>query len=511
VGAFAPKTADLTSVPRSPFTNAYEPFPGIRTEEEKQQLGSIAAPGTVRVPGPHGIQVNIPADTGTGLARAFGAGAPEGSTMANLTGQRGTKDNLRLFAPEQLMTETERAQHPILTGAGEFAGSFTSPEGIMMLAGTAGAGELAGPAAQTVKRLLASGFTAQMLSDAAQRVPEISDAIQRGDTYNAYRLATHAGLSAATAGLAGRGMLDEVAHVEAHRGSIGTPLGRDFARDRADRAAQINAQAQTGLENVDSLAAQGELQRLGGRAAQRMQDFEANAAARQGFGNLANAEQGIEAARQARINAPVDVPPVRGEPALLRGPAQGPEPNPLAAEAAQVREQQAQQKPAFNVIDMRRRLGEPDQPPYYEISPYAPPESNRLIVRPSAADTIGPPTGRLAKLIGANVPPEGDVDFRPTGPGTQPATAAAPKLQPIEQRFPPDVLDDARREIQSAADLAGTFERPGRYFSSVGQTDEMIPQRSQSSAKGIQAGGTWYGVSSSRHMVGDQFPWNNKS
>jgi hypothetical protein len=110
-------------------------------------------------------------------------------------------------------------------------------------------------------------------------------------------------------------MLDEVAPVEAPRGSVGTPLGRDFATDRADRAAQVNAQAQTGLENVDTLAAQGELQRLGGRAAQRMQDFEANAAARQGFGNLANTEQGIEAARQARINAPVDVPPVRGEPA----------------------------------------------------------------------------------------------------------------------------------------------------------------------------------------------------
>jgi hypothetical protein len=504
VSAFAPKTADLTAIPRSPFTNTLETSPGIRTEEEKQRLGSIAAPGNVRVLGPHGTQIQIPADTGTGLARALGAGAPEGSVMANLTGQRGTKDNLRLFAPEQLMTETERAQHPILTGAGEFAGSLTSPEGIMMLAGTAGAGELAGPAAQTVKQLLAAGFTAQMLADSASKVPEISDAIRRGDSYNAKRLVTHAVLSAGMAGLAGRGMLDEVPPVEAPRGSIGTPIARDFATGRADRAAQVNAQAQTGLENVDTSAAQGELQRLGGRAARRMQDFEANAAARQGVGNLADAEQGIEAAKQARINAPVDVPPVRGEPTLLRGRRLGPEPNPLAVEAAGVREQQAERKPDFDVIDMRRRLGEPDQPPpYYEIAPSTPRESKSLIARPSAADTIGPPTGRLAKLIGANRPPEGDVDFRPTGAEAQPATAAASKQQLIEQRFPSDVLDDARREIQSAADLAGTFERPGRYFSTYAQNEQPTVRTGQDK----QFGGTWYGVSSSRHMVADQFPW----
>jgi hypothetical protein len=507
VSAFAPKTADLTAIPRSPFTNAFETSPGMRTEEEKQQLGSITAPGKVRLPGPHGTQLDIPADTGTGFARALGAGAPEGSEMASITGQRGTKDNLRLFAPEQLMTETERAQHPILTGAGEFAGGLTSPEGIMMLAGTAGAGELAGPAAQTVKQLLAAGFTAQMLADSASKVPEISDAIRRGDSYNAKRLITHAVLGAGMAGITGRGMFDEAAETTLPRGSVTRPLSIDEATARGDRNAAVNAQAQTGLENVDRSVAEGELQRLGGRAARRMQDFEANAAARRGMGNLAGAEQGIEAAKQARINAPVDIPPTRGEPAMIGGPPLGPERNPLETEAAQVREQQAQQRPDFSVIDTRRRLGEPDQPPYYEIPPFASPESNRLIVRPSAADTIGPPTGRLAKLIGANAPPESDVDFRP-GPA-QPVTAAAPKLQPIEQRFPSDVLDDARKEIQSAADLAGTFERPGRYFSSVGQTDEMIPQRSQSSAKGIQAGGTWYGVSSSRHMVGDQFPWYN--
>jgi hypothetical protein len=207
--AVAPKYFDVNSVPRSPFTGAFITGPPMLTEEEKQRAGTIGP--RPRGGAAHGTPYEGYADIGERVTRAFGAGAPEGSVMANLTGQRGTKDNLRLFAPEQLMTETERARHPILTGAGEFAGSFTSPEGIMMLAGTAGAGELAGPASQTVKQLLAAGFTAQMLSDAAQRVPEISEAIKRGDTYTAKRLATHAALSAVTAGLAGRGMLPEEA------------------------------------------------------------------------------------------------------------------------------------------------------------------------------------------------------------------------------------------------------------------------------------------------------------
>ena len=43
VSAFAPKTADLTSVPRSPFTNAYEPFPGIRTEAASPHLAPFAS------------------------------------------------------------------------------------------------------------------------------------------------------------------------------------------------------------------------------------------------------------------------------------------------------------------------------------------------------------------------------------------------------------------------------------------------------------------------------------
>ena len=456
---FEPKSFDLTSIPRSPFTNAYAPAPPIATEEEKQRQGMIASPGRVRIPGPHGSQVEIPADTGAGMARAFGAGAPEGSVMANLTGQRGTKDNLRLFAPEQLMTEAEQRQHPILTGAGEFAGGFTSPESLTLLGLTAGAGELAGPGAETVKRLLAAGFSGSMLYGAAQKVPAISEAIRTGDTYKAQRLLTQAALEAGTAGFAGRGAFEEAPPATVSKGTISAPLAVDSAVARAGR---------------------------------RLQDFAANQSARQGVSNLADAEQGIETAKQARINAPVNVPPTRGEPVLLSGPSLGPERNPLAVAAERVREEQAaRQSPGFNVVDKRRFTpGAPQAEtasPHFEI---AGPQRQQagLIATPPAGETLGA-RGRSATM-------------------TQLASRVLPQIEnSLTQRFSPDVLDAARQELSAAAGLASSFERPGRYFAEYGDQHEHMPSRSTSAAKGIHAGGSWYGVGSARPMINDMHPW----
>jgi hypothetical protein len=206
-----PPTIDTTRIPRNPFTNKLELEPPILTEEEKQRAGTIRPPGKMTVPGPHGIPIQVPEDTGAGVMRMLGAGAPEGSEMANLTGQRGVRnpDEMRLLAPEQLMTESEQQQHPFLTGAGEFAGGMTTPESLALILGTAGAGELAGPAAQTARRLLAAGFTAQMLQGAIQQVPEVADAIRRGDTYNAKRLLAKMALTAGMAGLAAHGTFEE--------------------------------------------------------------------------------------------------------------------------------------------------------------------------------------------------------------------------------------------------------------------------------------------------------------
>lgn len=479
VRALAPKTFDLTSIPRSPFTNNLETSPGMRTEEETQREGSVG-------PRTQGFWERA--------ARAAGAGAPEGSKVAEWTGQTGTKDNVRLFAPEQLMSSSEQQRHPILAGAGEFAGGFTSPESLILIGLTAGAGQLAGPGATIAKRLLSAGFSIPMLISAARETPEIADAFRRGDKSEGERLLTRAVLTAGTAGLAGRGMFEEAAPTSVPKGTISRPMAIDEATSRGDRNAVINAQAETGLENVDAKVKQAILRRAVDRAQKVMNEVNANASARQGMGHLAFLEKALEGMKQARIDAPVEVPKTyEGETPILQGPPQGPERNPLEAEAERIREERAQrERPDFRVVDSRRVAPEEareSQPTHYDIN--AGPErtaQREAVERPSAGDLIGV-RGR-SKAVS-------DLADRVRGE----------QENSLVQRFGPDVLGDARQELNAAAGLASSFERPGRYFSSIGQTEEMIPQRSQSSARGVHAGGTWYGVGSARNMIEGMHPW----
>jgi hypothetical protein len=601
-----PPSMDITQIPRNVFTGGAQQ-PGMATEEETAREGMI---------GPSPIKA-----TGNVFL-------PGRNPNATLEGNEPLVDPSRgLLAPQNLMTETEQRQHPVLTGLGELGEGLTTPENLAFLAGTWGVGSLAGAGAKTLKQLISAGFTAQMLVGAGEKYPEIADAIHRGDTYNAKRLLTHAIGGVVLAGAASRGMLEEPPSPFAEKGAISGPLAMD---EGTAHARQI------------------------------VRDLETH----------------------ARVNAPVNIPKLpetTEQPPILQGPPQGPEPNPLHTEAERVREQQAEQtQPGLTVIDRRRVSPEqPEAPPFYEIKGAVPRRPPGVIVRPSPGETISAPTGRLANVIGAGESlapetpktlgaqvdalangtnkavyfPKGQKDV-PEAPddatvteikGNQPGSgtwyhsdditpqqiraavkdgsypqllgytqpkeqavaagkptavvarhadgtelkaglvdssnpqavaeqaaefarqfpqskigvespesviasrkgvtppasrrtsqiesqlgtdaildairgtaAAAPttesinfrqKQQPLAERFSPATLEEARQELTAAHQLASSFDQPGRYFSSVGQTEEMIPQRSQSSAKGIQAGGTWYGVSSSRHIVADQFPW----
>lgn len=328
------------------------------------------------------------------IKMAIGAGAPEGSVAANVTGQTGTRGTPQLITPEAAMTESEQQRHPVLTGAGEFVGGMTSPDNLLILGLTGGAGELAGPGSQAVKRMLAAGFSLPMLYSAAQQVPGISDALKKNDYSTALRLMTKAGLTAAAAGLAAHGMGEEGAPLTAPRGTVSQPLARDTAVDRADTAAPINAQAQTGLENVDTAVAQAPITKAAAKAARIMPEVNANAAARTGTAKLAAAEQGVEAAKQARINAPVQVPPTTEPPAMLSGPPAGPAANPLETEAAQVREQQATRQAKnpdnLTVLDKRRVPPAPG-----ELEGHIGPKGEQLA--PESSETLKAQTDALAK------------------------------------------------------------------------------------------------------------------
>jgi hypothetical protein len=159
-----PPMMDTAQVPLNVFTSRPQ-APGMATVEEAQREGSLDA-------APQSLAIRV--------ARAVGAGAPEGSVVASLTGQRGTKTNLRLFAPEELMTESEQQDHPILAGAGDFLGGMTSPENLALIGLTAGAGQLAGPGSAVVKRLLAAGFSLPAMASAARMTPAIGEAFRKG-------------------------------------------------------------------------------------------------------------------------------------------------------------------------------------------------------------------------------------------------------------------------------------------------------------------------------------------
>lgn len=69
------------------------------------------------------------------------------------------------------------------------------------------------------------------------------------------------------------------------------------------------------------------------------------------------------------------------------------------------------------------------------------------------------------------------------------------KIEPLEKRFAPDVLEEAQQELRAAHELASSFDKPGRF--PVGPEDAL-----RSSDRDA-----WMGVSSSRHIVAEQFPW----
>ena len=327
--SFEPKTFDTTQISRSPFTNQLEPGPRMLTEEEKQRTGVIRPLGTVTstIPGPHGgftAQVSPTADEG--LARAIGAGAPSGSGIGRLKRAAGLTESeieqeqqggMRLFDPSLLMSETEREQHPILTGLGQLGAGLTTPENLAILAGTMGFGEL--PA--TARAALSTYFAAQSFSGANDYSRQAWDAYKRGDNSEAQRLWTLAAGNAALAGFAGAHGVKEVGAAPRIGPEPVVPFGTISGPLAMDRATA--------------------------RAANRFADFNANQSARLGMGRLAEAERGTEAARQARINAPVEIPKTYAgpeEPFVLGRPPIRTPMEQLSQEAADVvRQREARQ------------------------------------------------------------------------------------------------------------------------------------------------------------------------
>ena len=284
------------------------------------------------------------------MKSALGAKAPQGSRMAQWTQELGTTGEPQLITPEAAMTPKEREAHPEIAGLGEVAGSLTTPTNVALLAGTAGLGGLAGTAGRLAPRLVSGVFTAQMLKGAYDQFPEFRDALDRGDESEARRILTHLVATGALSYLGARhaagleplptlppglaetpGYLGDLSRAEQQARTTERLTGRPLA-------AQLEGPRPT--EPV----VQGEAMR--DRIARRMQAVDANQAARAGMERLTEAERGIEAARQARVAAPVELPRVRPseEPIPIAGPEPRTPMEQLSAEAAEVtREREARE------------------------------------------------------------------------------------------------------------------------------------------------------------------------
>jgi hypothetical protein len=455
---FEPKTVDLTKIPRSPFTNQLEPRPPMLTEEEKAKLPTISAQPDVTLPGPHGVPIRLPQKQIEAMGNVFlpGADINENFTLqGNEPLVRKVDLGRGLIAPQNILPEEARREHPIFTGIGQLTEGLTTPENLAIMAGSMGIGDL--PAA--ARSALSAYFAAQAAKGATDYGVQGWKAYERRDNQEAQRLWTLAAGGAVIGGVAGAHSIREA--------GLGPKIGPEPFVPAGTISRPLAIDESTT------------------RGARRLQDFTANESARRGMGNLAEAERGIEAARQARINAPVQIPKTyEGEPAMLPARPIGPERNPLAVEAQQVREERtSREQPGFKVLDLRRVVPEnPEEQPYYVLPDFQREPSKSLIETPSDVGI----RGRSATM-------------------TQLAKRTVPGIEEsLTRRYPPDVLEEARQELQSAAGLAGSFERPGRYFASVGQTD--VPFHEDPRA-GIRHGGAWYGVNSARPQIEAMHPW----
>lgn len=137
----------------------------------------------------------------------------------------------RAIAPEQMMSPGAQQRHPILTGAGEFAGGMTTPENLLM------SGMLGAPLPRMITRSIGGIFAASMLKGAAEEYQPFRDAVARKDTSEAERIATHIMLGA---------IFGTTAGVRAVKGEGGVPIYEDFRRrgqaisDYARRAKSLN-------------------------------------------------------------------------------------------------------------------------------------------------------------------------------------------------------------------------------------------------------------------------------
>ena len=127
--------------------------------------------------------------SGTALGRAFGTSGERYEDMRGNAPFVRFESALPYMAPE---SEVGKAGAGALRGGLEFMSGLTSPETLLLIAGTGGLGALSREIGKKgVAKLLSLGFSAHMLNSAFEQVPEFRAAAEAGDTEEAARVMGH--------------------------------------------------------------------------------------------------------------------------------------------------------------------------------------------------------------------------------------------------------------------------------------------------------------------------------
>ena len=243
--ALTPPPQDTSTTPINVFSGEAQ-APGMRTEEEKAQLGTISARPKKQYYGYKGVPTSQGTDETVGevarrvVPRAF-------------RDQPQDPNDMQILHPEGLMSPEEQRENPVTTGIAQAAGGLTTPENIGLMAATGGVGEVPGLLGSLAKVGISGLLGTQMLKGAYDSIPGIQAARSRGDWGEVKRLATLAGLNVAM----GAAALGHAGHA-AYEG--GAEVGGSSAESQRANSATVGhigpAEEQLAPESPETLRAQ---------------------------------------------------------------------------------------------------------------------------------------------------------------------------------------------------------------------------------------------------------------
>ena len=199
-----PVPQGFSDTPHTPQPPTVLGAPGTRTESQQatdKLFDGMGGQGTISRPQNGAISNALTDAVNWGLNKVGIAPLSKDTSLVDRVENMFRRDiakdgSMQLVRPEEFFSPTEQESHPMATAIGETAGGMTSPDNVLLIGMTAGLG------GTVAARMLAGGFSAQMLRSAYERFPQIKQAWDAGDVNKVEYLFTHAVLDTSLAAAA---------------------------------------------------------------------------------------------------------------------------------------------------------------------------------------------------------------------------------------------------------------------------------------------------------------------